>query len=61
MQTTLPIPHLNHTGLLQDPGAKIHSENEDWGSFHSHDGYSVEKNTARGTGSFLLSHSTPSE
>lgn len=23
MQTTLPIPHLNHTGFLQEPGAEI--------------------------------------
>ena len=42
MQTTLPIPHLNHTGFLQEPEAKIQCWK--WrflGSFHSHDGYRV--------------------
>ena len=62
MQTTLPIPHLNHTGFLQEPGAEI----QFWKwrfwvvSIHMMGVECWEEHCQRDW-LFFLSHSTPSE
>lgn len=63
MQTTLPIPHLNHTGFLQEPGAEI----QFWKwrfwvlSIHMMGIECWEEYCQRDWLFFFLSHSTPSE
>lgn len=63
MQTTLPIPLLNHTGFLQEPGAKI----QFWKwrfwvpSIHMMGTECWEEYSQGGLALFFLSRSTPSE